>query len=332
MQIFIDESGSFTGYDTNSIDVVAALAIPDSSLKGLRRKYKRIRSSLPQENGEVKGKLLAAKDVNRIVGLLANRHAIFEVTAIDLSLHTEAGVIAYRQKLARETRESLGNIPRPLRDEVEAAVDFLDQLTPQLFIQALTTFELVHRTISNSIPFFAQRRPYELASFSWIVDGKDSAKVTSWENWLSFYAPGALIALSKRSPVPMPQPEGPYLFNYSFLDRFRRKENPENDSLDPARLLQDFNFRSGIEMGLEFVDILANATRRMLRGALEREGWISMHRLIIHRNETYIKFILYGPGPDVVQTASYGAVVNEGFTKGGRSMFTRRNEGYEKAS
>jgi hypothetical protein len=29
------------------------------------------------------------------------------------------------------------------------------------------------------------------------------------------------------------------------------------------------------------------------------------------------------------QTASYGAVVNEGFRKGGKPMFTRRNEGYE---
>lgn len=265
MYIFIDESGNFTGYHDNSISVVAALVLPESSLKGLRRKYERIRPSLPKENGEVKGKLLAAKDVNRIVRLLANRHAIFEVTAIDLGLHTEAGIIAYRQKLAGETREGLGQIPQPLRDKVASAVDFLDQLTPQLFVQALTTFELVHRTISHSILFFAQRRPYELASFSWIVDGKNPAKATNWENWLAFYAQGALISLSKRFPVPMPQPEVPYLFNYSFLDRFRRREAPD-DSLDPERLLRDFNFRSGIEMGLEFVDILANATRQMLRG------------------------------------------------------------------
>jgi len=332
VRIFIDESGNFTGYHANSISVVAVFVIPDSSLKGFRRKYERIRPSLPKENGEVKGKLLAVKDVNRIVRLLANRHAIFEVTAIDLSLHTEAGVIAYRQKLAEETRAGLPNIPQPLRDKVAAAVDFFEKLTPQLFIQALTTFELVHRTICHSILFFAQGRPYELGSFSWTVDGKDPTKVTNWERWLSFYAQGALISLSKRAPVLMPQPGAPYRFNYSFLDRFRRKETPGDDSLEPARLLQEFNFQSGIEMGLEFVDILANTTRKMLKGELDRKGWINMHRLMIHRTEDYIKFILYGPGPDVEQSASYGAIVQEGFRKGGKSMFTRRNEGYDEAT
>jgi hypothetical protein len=85
-------------------------------------------------------------------------------------------------------------------------------------------------------------------------------------------------------------------------------------------------------MGLEFADILANATRQTLRRELQREGWIDMHRLMIHRDETYIKFILYGPGPNVKQTASYGAVVNEGFRKNGKSMFTQRNEGHRQAT
>ena len=67
----------------------------------------------------------------------------------------------------------------------------------------------------------------------------------------------------------------------------------------------------------------------MLRGELEREAWINMHRLMIHRTETYIKFILFGPGPDVVRRADYAAIVNESFRNNGRRMFTRRNEGYE---
>jgi hypothetical protein len=111
------------------------------------------------------------------------------------------------------------------------------------------------------------------------VDGKDPAKVTHWENWLAFYAQGALISLSQRAPVRMPQPGAPYLFDYSSLDQFRRKEKTDDDSLDPAHLLKDFSFKAGQETGLEFVDVLANATRRMLRGELEREAWINMHRL-----------------------------------------------------
>jgi len=126
--------------------------------------------------------------VNRVVRILATREAIFEATAIDLGLHTEAGVLAYKQRLAQDTRAALANFPEPLRSKVATAVGSLDNMAPQLFIQALTTFELIHRVISHSILFFAQRRPYELSSFSWVVDGKDPAKVTHWENWLAFYA------------------------------------------------------------------------------------------------------------------------------------------------
>jgi hypothetical protein len=109
------------------------------------------------------------------------------------------------------------------------------------------------------------------------------------------------------------------------------KQATGNKSLDPNLLLQNFSFKSGAEMGLEFVDVLTNATRRLLRGGIRRDGWINMHRLMIHRaDEAYIKFILFGPGSDVIRAADYAAVVNEGFLKNGKPMFTRRNEGYDR--
>jgi hypothetical protein len=128
----------------------------------------------------------------------------------------------------------------------------------------------------------------------------------------------------------MPNPGVPYLFNYTFLDTFMTKQAVSDKSLDTGLLLQNFSFSSDAEMGLEFVDVLTNAIQRLLRGRLQRDGWMNMHRLMIHRtDEAYIKFILLGPGPDVVRSADYAAVVNEGFLKNGRSMFTRRNEGYD---
>ena len=329
MHIFIDESGTFTGYHDKSISVLAALAIPNGNLRGIQRKYARIRPSLQKENSEVKGRNMEARDVNRIVRILANRQAILEVTAIDLGLHTQAGILAYKDKLIQDNRTELVNFPEPLRSNVAASVDFLSKLTPQLFIQSLATFELIHRIICHSILYFAQRRPYELSSFVWVIDGKDPAKITRWEEWLTFYAPGALIRLSNREPVPMPAPGCPYIFDYSFLRPFRRGETAEDKSLDPARLLKDLRFETGPNMGLEFVDVLANATRRLLRGDLEREGWSNMHKLMIHRPENYIKFILFRDGPNLVQGAEYGAIVNEGFMKNGKQMLTRRNEGFD---
>ena len=190
MLIYLDESGTFAGYHKGSIGVVGALVIPYGNLRRLRRKFARIRPSLLIEGNEVKGRLLGEHDVNRVVRLLATREAFFEVTALDLGLHTEAGVLAFRQKLAAETRAKLATFPEALRGRANEAVDYLDTMTPQLFLQALTTFELIHRVISHAILYFSQRRPYELSSFTWVVDGKDRAKVTLWENWLKFYRAG----------------------------------------------------------------------------------------------------------------------------------------------
>ena len=73
--------------------------------------------------------------MNRVVRILVPRQAIFEVTAIDLGLHTEAGVLAYKQRLVQDTRAALANFPEPLRSKIAAAVDYLDNMAPQLFIQ-----------------------------------------------------------------------------------------------------------------------------------------------------------------------------------------------------
>jgi len=333
MHIYLDESGPFVGYQTGSIGVVGALVIPDGNVRRLRRKFARIRPSLLKEGNEVKGRLLEEHDVNRVVRLLATREVIFEVTALDLGLHTEVGVLAFRQKLATETRAKLSAFPEPLRARVVEAVNYLDTMSPQLFLQALTTFELIHRVISHTILYLSQRRPYELSSFAWVVDGKNRAKVTNWENWLKFYARGALISLSQRNPVPMPNPSSPCLFDYTFLDVFMTKQATGEKSLDTGLLLQNFSFKSDTEMGLEFVDVLTNAIRRLLTGKLQRDGWIDMHRLMIHRaDETYIKFILFGPGLDFVRAAPYAAVVNEGFLTNGKPMFTRRNDAHDQKS
>jgi len=161
MHIFLDESGTFVGHQKGSISVVGALVIPDGNLRRLRRRFARIRPSLLKDGSEVKGRLLGEHDVNRVVRLVATREVIFEVTALDLGLHTEANVLAFRQKLAAETRAKLPAFPESLRGRVAGAIDYLAAMTPQLFLQALITFKLIHRVICHAIFYFSQRRPYE---------------------------------------------------------------------------------------------------------------------------------------------------------------------------
>src|SRR5438552_3936090 len=99
MHIFIDESGSFTGFEAGSISVVGALIIPDVLLEKIAKKYSRFRPNLGQDNGEVKGRLLNEKRVDKVVTLLMRNEAIFVATVLDLRVHNENEVRDYKQKL-----------------------------------------------------------------------------------------------------------------------------------------------------------------------------------------------------------------------------------------
>jgi hypothetical protein len=324
--VFIDESGNFTGYHPQSVSVVGALAILEGNLPRLRKKYARIRQSLLADGDEVKGRDLDAAQINRVVRLIKDRDAIFEVTAVDLELHTAADVAAYQQQLAADMQQLLPQIPDGIRERVAAASNYIGQIPAQLFLQALMTFDLMHRVIGHTALFFSQRKPYTLREFNWVIDGKNPDKVTKWENWLEFYARGALASLSARDPAPRPEPKEGALLDFTYFDKAHTGQIGDQHGIDPALLLKHVRFSSDINMGLEIVDILCNATRRMLRLELDRAGWINLHKLMIDRNATYIKFPIFQAGPDVVQIAVYGAIVNAAFRHGGRPMFTRRNQ------
>jgi len=322
MQTFIDESGSFTGFHDRSISVVGALAIPDGKLEFLTKKFGKIKARLPLDNGEVKGRLLNEQQIDEVTILLARNEVLFEVSALDLGMHTEDAVKAYKQKHGQEMLAKVNDFHESQRAEVQKASEEILTTSVPLYLQALTTFELIHRLIGHMTMFYSQRRPHELGKIAWIVDGKDRQKVTNWEKWWSHYAQGALATISKRRPAPRFQAG-----DYSWYDKSYAVTGDDGDKGTNLKLLlKDIRFSAAIETGLEFIDILSNAIRRTLIGNLQKEGWQNIHRIMVHRNEdTYIQFILFGEGKDVVQRADYAKTVHDGFSTGGKSMLTARN-------
>ena len=89
MHIFIDESGTFVLPSAgNNTSVVGALVIPDRRLTYIEKRYSKIRAQLPQEKGEVKGRLMSENDVDLVVSMLAEQQVLFEACAIDLGAHS----------------------------------------------------------------------------------------------------------------------------------------------------------------------------------------------------------------------------------------------------
>jgi hypothetical protein len=319
LHILIDESGTFGGYHDRSVSVVGALAVPTQRLDLIKRKYTKFRAHLPTDNGEVRGRLLDEQQVCQVVELLIRNNVLFEAVVLDLGFHDKDDVVEYKRNHAEGMLARVDNFAESVRGQLRQACAQILSISPQLYLQAVATFELIHTIIYNAPLYFVQREPKELGLFKWIIDGKERAKVTNWEMWWSWYAIGALANMSKRRPVP--RLEG---VDYSFYDRFTGTEG-EEEGIDIKLLLADLIFCSEALLELELADIVVNATRRALIGTLGEPGWRKIPQLMVHRKEPYLRFILIGrEDAEVIRRPSYARIVTRRFSSGGRSMLAPR--------
>jgi hypothetical protein len=295
MHIFIDESGTFKG----GVSVVGALIIPDVRLVKLEKKYATFRPELPQEKGEVKGRLLSERQVASVVSMLARYEVLFEITAIDMAIHIDADIADHKARQAEGLTRNLTDEHHPnLRAGLFDLRRRLEEMADQLYVQSVVTFALVERIIDHTTLFYSQRIPKELAAFHWIIDGKEQRGITDYERWWSLVVMPLMQSGSLQRPLKMLRGS-----DYSHFERFRTTlpeylklhiPGPRNDddATDLRKLMtESFRFSSDPEPGLEMVDILANATRRAMTGRLGIEGWREIPRLMVHSRSQYIEIV-----------------------------------------
>jgi hypothetical protein len=216
MHIWIDESGSFAGLGKMpSPSCVGALVVPDAKIPDMLRLYRRLRLSLPKEKGEVKGRLLTARQVAEVVGLLRRAEALFEISVMELGNYTVEDIQKHQDRFARGFGANITSEHNDaVRNYVSSSIDTLLGLKPPLYVQTLLNFEVLKRTFENATNYFAQRRPVELGNYSWDVDGKEPlTEKTPWEKWWSEMLFPIIQARSIAKPFP--RVDG---FDYSYLD------------------------------------------------------------------------------------------------------------------
>ena len=212
MHIFIDESGTFTGVgaDAPSVSTLGALILTSHSLPKLFRRYGRLRANLPKRKGEVKGSLLNETQVAAVAELLRKNGAIFCASMIDLAAHTADDIAGHRERRRASLTTNLteGHTPE-LRAGVAALQDRMAGFSDQLYVQGAVMIDLLYRIMQDMIVYHCQRFPKELAEFHWVVDAKDPAVVTNWEDWWSKTLVIWLQAMSLEKPGAM-LPGGDY--------------------------------------------------------------------------------------------------------------------------
>lgn len=334
LHIFIDESGTFTGVgaDAPAVSTLGALILASHRLPKLFRKYSRIRSSLPKNGkGEVKGSKLNEAQVAAVVELLRKNGAIFCASMIDLSGQSAEQIATHRERRAASLAANLTNgHTQELRDGVAVLQERMAGFSDQLYVQAVMMVELLYNVMQEMIVYHCQRFPKELAEFHWVVDAKQPAAVTNWEDWWSKTLVIWLQAMSLSKPGAM-LPGGDYRhfqrFMFDELPEYLRDVAPPGDRARGAGVNlqmmygESFTFSGEPLPGLELVDIVTNALRRGLIGNLGEAGWLPIRELMIHRSDIYVQALGFVPDDEQLVPKPLARVLNR-FREGGRNMTT----------
>lgn len=335
MHIFIDESGTFTGIgaDAPAVSTLGALVLTSHSLPKLFRRYARLRANLPKNGkGEVKGSKLDEVQVASVVELLRKNGAIFCASMIDLAPQSPENIARHRERRIASLAANLTDgHNQELRDGVAQLQERMAAFSDQLYVQAVMMVELLYNVMQDMIVYHCQRFPKELAKFQWIVDAKQPAAVTNWEDWWSKTLVIWLQAMSLVKPGAM-LPGGDYRhfqrFLFDELPEYLKDIAPPTDRSRGAGVNlqmmygESFTFSSDPLPGLELVDIVTNALRRGLIGNLGEPGWLPIRALMIHRSDVYVQALGFGSDDEQKVTKPLARVLNQ-FREGGRIMSTR---------
>lgn len=334
LHIFIDESGTFTGVgaDAPAVSTLGALILTSHSLTKLFRRYGRLRANLPKNTkGEVKGSKLDEAQVAALVELLRKNGAIFCASMIDLSGQSAENIAGHRERRIASLAANLTNgHTQELRDGVARLQERMAGFSDQLYVQAVMMVELLYKVMQDMIVYHCQRFPKELAEFHWVVDAKQPAAVTNWEDWWSKTVVIWLQALSLAKPGAM-LPGGDYRhfqrFLFDELPEYLKGVTPPGDRSPGAGVNlqmmygESFTFSSEPLPGLELVDIVTNALRRGLVGNLGETGWRPIRELMIHRSDVYVQALGFGADDEQLVPKPLARVLNR-FREGGRIMAT----------
>ena len=335
MHIFIDESGTFTGTggDAPAVSTLGALILGSHRLPKLFKRFDRLRTNLPKNSkGEVKGSKLDEAQVAAVVDLLRINGAIFCASMIDLAGQSVEQIARHRERRIASLGANLTNgHKQELRDGVARLQQRLAGFSDQLYVQAVMTVELLYNVMQDMLVYHCQRFPKELAEFHWVVDAKQPAVVTNWEDWWSKTLVIWLQALSLSKPGAM-LPGGDYRhfqrFLFNELPEYLKDIAPVGDRSRGAGVNlqmmfgESFTFSSEPLPGLELVDIITNALRRGLIGNLGQAGWLPIRKLMIHRSDVYVQALGFSPDDEDLVPKPLARVLNR-FREGGRNMATR---------
>ncbi len=208
-------------------------------------------------------------------------------------------------------------------------------LPEQLYAQYCASVQLFRRIIDEATLYYVLRRPRELGSFRWVVDGKGAPTITQhtsttvFEQVLTDLTPAYLAHTTTIDTI-----EGG---DYSHFEKYfvelnkaplywgDLKDQEATAGVNISKLLSD-NFcfaESSKEAGLQIVDILASAVTRAMNRKLQKQGWRHLGSLMVHQDKIAPFYIIPSANEvseSVLNSRNYHGYVQDCFRASAKSM------------
>lgn len=288
MYIFVDESGTFTAPTSAAPDswcVVAAYTSPETDQVRLNALVRQLRTDCGVET-EVKLNQVSEARYIRFLRDLSRLNGLAFAVAVDVSLHSAAGVSAHRDAQADKVIEHRAKLIHAMaRDSLTSISDSIRSLPLQLYTQLQCQVELFHKVLARAPLYYSQHKPEALAQLSWRVDQKNTIP-TAYEGAFKAILPAFLQSKSLREPM-IKLVEGNY-------ESFKRFEFPagqyptyleehygiktRGDGMNVGQMVkEDFQLVDSTAVtGVQVADLIASGLRRLFRGKFERTHEIAL--------------------------------------------------------
>ena len=293
MHVYIDESGNFIpGAGGSRFSCGAALVVPEAKEPELSKWTGKLLTRWDAENGgkELKGSALSEIKARALIELVRTCDPLLIVVLIDAGKHSDTEIQDLISEQAKKITANLTDKHNPdLVKELNALKGRWESLSLQLAVQAFTFFALIENVLRLSTLYYAQRLPAELGAFRWVLDAKDPAKITPYEQvWSDLLKPFLQATFMTK---PLDAMEGADYSAYKAFD-FTEELPEETKKKIPAaelaaanptdlrKIMADLQFENSNLIGLRLVDMLASIVRRGFSGNLRIDGWRYAGRLM----------------------------------------------------
>lgn len=294
MHIYIDESGSFIpGAGGSRFSCGAALVIPHTREAQLAHWTGKLLARWDSENSskELKGSALSEIQARALIELVRPYDPLLIVVLIDAGNHSDAEIQNLIAAQANNITANLTDKHHPnLVKELTDLKGRWEALSLQLAIQAFTFFTLTETVLRMGTLYYAQRIPAELGVFRWVLDAKDPARVTPYEEVWSDLLKPFLQATFMTTPLDaMEGADYSAYRNFDFTEelpeetkkRIPAEELAAGNPTDLRKIMSDLRFESSNLIGLRLVDMFASIVRRAFSGKLRIDGWRYAGRLMV---------------------------------------------------